>query len=193
MSKNIMGVFPTPVGIYEINYDCQIIYENLKSFSTSPHGLLENSQSSYGQESNVLYDLRMSRLHESIQFCLDDYTSNIGLQPLVVTGSWYNKMDLGSKVNLHRHEGSVVSGVFYVLAENASPIKFKNPLYPYKMNDLYDNIDSEFSTFGIQLIPKTGNLILFPSWLEHETNEESGKRCVISFNTLYKSIFFPNF
>ena len=87
MSKNIMGVFPTPVGIYEINYDCQIIYENLKSFSTSPHGLLENSQSSYGQESNVLYDLRMSRLHESIQFCLDDYTSNIGLQPLVVTGS----------------------------------------------------------------------------------------------------------
>lgn len=190
MNKDIIRLFPTPVGIYQINIDLNSVYKKLNKFKTIPHGLLDNSNSSYGQESNILYDEEFYELKTQIDLCIDDYTTTVQLQPLVVTGSWYNKMDKECKVNLHRHEGSVISGVFYVNVDNATPLIFKNPLQPYKMNDLHEGMNSEFSSPGVQIPPETGNLILFPSWLEHETNKETGIRCVISFNTLYKSMFF---
>jgi hypothetical protein len=37
-----------------------------------------------------------------------------------------------------------------------------------------------------ELTPISGQLVLFPSWLEHETAPECGERVVISFNTFYK-------
>ncbi len=191
MKKEILSLFPTPVGIYEIDIDCNEIYDKLLQFKANPHGLLDGSLSSYAEDQNILYNL--TSLHKKIQICIDDYTKTTGLQSLIITGSWYNQMNLGCKVNLHRHEGSVVSGVFYVKAHNSVPLKFKSPLLPHKMNDLYDRMDCAFSSFGIHLQPKTGSLIVFPSWIEHETDNETGERCVISFNTLYKNLFFPHF
>lgn len=190
MNKEIVRLFPTPVGIYQLNIDLESLYERLKKFKTEPHGLLDDSKSSYNQDVSILYDEDFVDLHEQIQFCLEDYTNNIRLQPLVVTGSWYNEMEDGCKVNLHRHEGSVISGAFYIKIDNAVPLRFKNPLLPYKMNDLHTSTDSEFSSPGVQFPPESGNLVLFPSWLEHETDNETGKRCVLSFNTLYKRMFF---
>lgn len=191
MKKEILSLFPTPVGVYELDADCNEIYNKLSEFKANPHGLLDGSKSSYGEDGNILYE--MTILHQKIQNCIDNYTETTGLQSLIVTSSWYNEMNLGCKVNLHRHEGSVVSGAFYVKAHNTVPLKFKNPLLPYKMNDLYDRMDCVFSSFGIHLQPKTGTLILFPSWIEHETDNETGERCVISFNTLYKDLFLSHF
>ena len=114
MNKEVISLFPTPVGIYQIDIDLGLVYKNLSKFKTGPHGLLEDSNSSYDQDSSVLYDEDFKDLHMKIQTCLDDYVSIVQLQPLVVTGSWYNEMNVGCKVNLHRHEGSVVSGAFYV-------------------------------------------------------------------------------
>jgi uncharacterized protein (TIGR02466 family) len=192
MNKEVISLFPTPVGIYQIDIDLGLVYKNLSKFKTGPHGLLEDSNSSYDQDSSVLYDEDFKDLHMKIQTCLDDYVSIVQLQPLVVTGSWYNEMNVGCKVNLHRHEGSVVSGAFYVNTKDAVPLRFKNPLLPYKMNDLHEGMSCQFSSPGVQLPPESGNLVLFPSWLEHETDAEVGTRCVISFNTLYKRMFFSD-
>lgn len=190
MNKEIISLFPTPVGIYQLDIDLDNIYKKLDKFKTGPHGLLDDSKSSYDQDVSILYDEDFHELHGIIQTCLDDYTNTVQLQPLVVTGSWYNEMERGCKVNLHRHEGSVISGAFYVNVSNAVPLRFKSPLQPYKMNDLHVRTDSEFSSPGVQFPPESGNLMLFPSWLEHETDNEEGRRCVISFNTLYKRMFF---
>ena len=103
--------------------------------------------------------------------------------PVDVSSSWFNEMDNGAHVKLHRHERSIISGVLYFnLSNNSSPISFKNPLIPYKMMELYNGNSNYYNTIDVY----EGLLILFPSWLEHETLPQSGKRCVISFNTIHQ-------
>ena len=98
-------------------------------------------------------------------------------------------MDDNGNVALHRHQGSVVSGALYIdLPDNPSPIRFKNPLIPYKMMELY----TEQSNYHQSVEIYEGLLILFPSWLEHETLPQKGKRTVISFNTLHKGASIEN-
>ena len=69
---------------------------------------------------------------EEIYSKLDDYTNELSLVPVDVSSSWFNEMDNGAHVKLHRHERSIISGVlFFNLSNNSSPISFKNPLIPY--------------------------------------------------------------
>lgn len=189
--NEIFPVFPTPIGIYHIDIDYEEVKNKLKKYDTAPHALLEDSISSFGQDNNILMDEEFFYLRERIQNNINSYTESVGLQSLEITGSWYNKMTMGKKVSLHRHEGSVISGAFYIDVEDETvPLRFHNPLKPYRMNDLYDKFDNQYASLGIQLKPELGTLFLFPSWLEHETDAEVASRCVISFNTLYRSLFF---
>lgn len=190
MIGEVVGLFPTPVGIYELDVDVDQIYEKILTFTSRPHGLLDQSKSSFEEDGSILYDPDLKDLREQIDICIQDYTDQVCLQPIMITGSWYNQMERGCRVNLHRHEGSVVSGAFYLdVDEDTVPLRFRSPLSPYKMNDLYERFDSQFASVGVMMPPKKGTLLLFPSWLEHETDPEEGSRCVISFNTLYKRLF----
>ena len=126
---------------------------------------------------------------QEIYLKLDDYTNKCSLVPCDISASWFNKMDDNGNVALHRHQGSVVSGALYIdLPDNPSPIRFKNPLIPYKMMELY----TEQSNYHQSVEIYEGLLILFPSWLEHETLPQKGKRTVISFNTLHKGASIEN-
>ncbi len=193
MSDNIVPLFPTPVGAYEIDIDLDFVYRKITEYTSAPHFLLEDSDSSFGQDSNILEDSELADLRSKILECIDDYTDTTCLQPLDITGAWYNQMKKGDKVTLHRHEGSVISGAFYVKTdEDTVPLRFQSPLKPYKMNDLYENFNSQYASSGVQINVQPGSLLLFPSWLEHETDAERGERCVISFNTFYRAAMFVN-
>lgn len=193
MNGEVVGFFPTPVGMYELDIDTVEVEETISGFKSRPHVLLDQSKSSFEEDGSILYDSSLIHLREKIDHCLAHYTDQVGLQPLIITGSWYNQMERGCKVNLHRHEGSVVSGAFYVdVDENTVPLRFRSPLQPYKMNDLHEKFDNQFASVGMMLPPQKGMLLLFPSWLEHETDPEQGNRCVISFNTLYRRLFYAD-
>jgi len=188
----IFPAFPTPIGAYEIDIDLEFVYDKIKNYSSEPHRLLEQSNSSYGQDNNILHDPELLELRARISECLNHYTDSIGLQSVEITGAWYNEMKIGTKVTLHRHEGSVLSGAFYVrVDENTVPLRLINPLKPYKNNDLYDKFENEYASMGINVKPMSGQLLIFPSWLEHETDSEESVRCVISFNTQYRHFFYP--
>jgi uncharacterized protein (TIGR02466 family) len=188
--SELASIFPTIVGVYKIDIDFDLVYEILKKYKSEEHILLENSKSSWNQNSNILFDENLDYLREKIEEYLEKYSSSIGIKPLHIVESWYNEMKKGTKIITHRHEGSVVSGAFYIRANHESvPLRFMSPLRPYKMNELYERNDTEYSTSGVQFKPEIGTLLLFPSWLEHETDPEVGTRCVISFNTLYKCLF----
>ena len=185
--SNTLNVFPTPIGVYELGVDLDLVKEVLDEYESAPFGVIEGSQSSYHLGSSVLHDPNLRFLKDKINASIEDYRKVTCLEPLVINLSWYNLMDIGRRVKLHRHEASVISGAFYVdLDGYSSPIRFKNPLLPYKMNELFENMNSEYANTGVVLTPKKSTLLLFPSWLEHETFPEDGKRCVISFNTFHK-------
>jgi len=88
---------------------------------------------------------------------------------------------------LHRHGGSVVSGVLYVYAvegqgdlvfEEGSGIKLD-----YVGNNLFDSHTS-ITASKYRVKPRTGLLVLFPSWYKHMVlpNETTEERIALSFN-----------
>ena len=185
------SIFPTQIGVYDIPFDKNLINEVMKDYKLKPINVLNGSKSSYLTETGTkfLEDNRLKDLLYNIYLRLDDYTNNLSLVPCDISTSWFNNMDNGGSVALHRHQGSVISGALYIdVSKNPSPIKFKNPLIPYKMMELYTDDPNYHHCLDIY----EGLLILFPSWLEHETLPQNGIRSVVSFNTLHKGANIDN-
>ena len=182
-----LDLFPTPVSKYNLSFlDLDKIFKIIKQIRVEPHGLIGNSDSSYNSEFTILYDDQLSFLKKQLDSCLQEYTNRVGLQDVEITNSWFNNMTTGKGVKIHRHEGSVISGAFYIKVDyNSVPLRFKSPLYPYQMISIFKT-PTQYVCPDYDLKPINGQLVLFPSWLEHETDAECGERVVISFNTFYK-------
>ena len=102
---------------------------------------------------------------------------------------WSNIHNSGSKHHYHQHPNSFLSGVYYPYipqCEDPGNIVFVDPRQAKNM--VYaDFIKSScISNRNIWVTPKTGLLLLFPSWLEHGTDpfisSSDEKRVAISFN-----------
>ena len=184
-----LDLFPIPVGKYDLSFlDLDKISEIIKQVKVEPHELLGNSDSSYGTEFSILYHDQLKFLKEELDNCLQEYTQRVGLEEVDIIRSWFNNMTTGKSIKLHRHEGSVISGSFYLkVNDNSVPLKFKSPVLPSKMIDMFVT-PTQYACPFFDLKPTIGQLVLFPSWLEHETDAECGERMVISFNTFYKPI-----
>ena len=99
--------------------------------------------------------------------------------------SWVNVNGKGHSNKKHMHYNSdiLVSGVYYVkVPEKSGRIRFYDPRNPMVHASLdwsyYHNY--EYHYFD----PKEGQMIFFPSWLEHdvEPNETNEERISIAFN-----------
>lgn len=107
---------------------------------------------------------------------------------LSLQNCWININGNGHYNYSHVHPMSVLSGVFYVDAENSSPLVFDNVNY-YSQFYLIDCLDEKFKNdFGVLLDasykPINGTMLLFPSSLHHhvEQNMSVKNRISISFN-----------
>lgn len=185
----IEDIFPTALGIYSIDVDLAQLENDLQTIDVFEHSLVTQGYSSW-KNANVLDHKRFASLRSEIEECLQDYCNQTGLPKLNISISWHNYMSAGSKVQRHRHEFSSISGAFYVKAtEGSCPLKLYNPLYPYMMT-MPKEKEGKYSSNVLSIDAIPGRLILFPSWLEHETTENSSNetRTVISFNTFPKNI-----
>lgn len=107
---------------------------------------------------------------------------------LKMVSCWVNIMPAGAAHSLHLHPLAVVSGTFYVSTpKGTSPIKFEDPRLDKFMaqpprHPRAPRTEQPF--FEIQ--PKTGDVVLFESWLRHEVPtvplEAKQERISISFN-----------
>lgn len=124
---------------------------------------------------------------------VQNYSELIGIDSnkLVFDNSWCNIQKKNSRLIFHIHPNSIISGALYIkMDENSSHIAFKNP-NPFSVYAKYFNINDKISKYNIQYChvkPNTGDLILFPSWLEHGSYYDnlSEERIVLSFNVYYK-------
>jgi uncharacterized protein (TIGR02466 family) len=97
---------------------------------------------------------------------------------------WININSFGNSNKLHVHPGALLSGVYYVKAnEDQGEISFYHPLSFY--NDfIFNKLGSKMVDSYVTYKPKTGKLIIFPSLLPHEvlSNSTDCDRISISFN-----------
>jgi hypothetical protein len=83
-------------------------------------------------------------------------------------------------IGLHQHQGSLISGVFYVYC-NSGDLRLHDPRVNAQRG--YPNeLQSYFKPKVLQ--PKTGDLVLFPSFLQHEVsnNKSNEPRVIMPFD-----------
>jgi uncharacterized protein (TIGR02466 family) len=156
-------------------YDLQKID---KGVNISNYGGWQSSAISSGQ--NVAIDNLVSDLNSRIDFCC----KQTGLPKLQLYNIWLNINPPNAYNHLHNHVGSVLSGVYYIDAEeNQGNIQFERSdgaenFLPTPEKSTY------FSCTRATYKSKTNALYIFPSWLKHnvEGNKSKNDRISISFN-----------
>jgi len=180
-------LFPILISKFDIsNYEEEddVIDRLLHDSDLGEHDLLQGSAKTSKTRSFLE---EYPTLEAQIQVAIDQYTKKVGLLTLKPTSSWYGVYENGSMIDRHKHANSQVSGAYYPYVESAyTSIIFENPLLPLRSTDIYNN-NTDYSTEGRIIEVRSGDLVLFPSWVYHYTTpNQSGKRCVISFDTQIK-------
>jgi len=173
--------FKLPIDTVKVITELEADHSNLR-----PYASLDGDAATTGYDArNLLLAPQFNTLKLEIDKCIKALGTYYGYtDDLVIVNSWYSIMNKGSRLRRHAHKGSIISGAYYPKCPDGSVgLHFNNPLEPYKMADLPDT-DTEYNK-GVQLFPvREGHLIVFPSWLEHETDiNNTNERYVMSFNT----------
>jgi len=181
----IINLFPSTVGEFKLGRDfTQPELDYINGLELRANELNKSSKYSYVLEEEVLSDLK--------KFCYDSvnrYFNEI-YKPkedvrLSITQSWTNNAKLNQGHHKHNHPNSVLSGVFYIAAQEEDNIVFYNPVqFPYHLDrDSYDM----FNTDNWVVPSVTGSLLLFSSKLEHSVPRKKrvGTRISLSFNTFW--------
>ena len=193
MKDNDIVVFPTLLNYVE-NFltieQCKEIIKFVKNKKYKKHNALEgNSISNHGLNDKILSDINKNvknckNIEENLLTFINKYTDKLGVPSLKLTNSWINFQNKGSKLLPHCHPGNVVSGVMYLnIDNNSSKIYFHNP---NQFTSFMAKKESSQFVYDFQIVlPKIGDLILFPSWLQHSSGTDvnmTEERVALSFN-----------
>jgi len=184
---NIHNLFPLPIGFFRLGRDLtpselsfvmgQDKYPNQGNVTSANRTILKNKE--------------MTDIRDFIENSMLEYFKEVhdpkGDVALYVTQSWANYTDPGQYHHKHAHPNSFISGVFYPQADRSV-----DKIYFYKSG--YERIKVQPATWNHWNSESwwfevgAGDLILFPSHLEHmvETKVGNETRVSIAFNTFLK-------
>tara|TARA_B110000503_G_scaffold126382_1_gene194929 strand:+ start:344 stop:1000 length:657 start_codon:yes stop_codon:yes gene_type:complete len=145
------------------------------------HDGSDNHLPQYMQGMKILHKEKLKNLKAQIERTVDyfvhellDVEDHINFE---IQASWINKIeadDKNSKIIKHGHAGAIISGVYYIDTDDTTaPITFEksynyNNLFPISIPITYKNKNTnQYNMREITLHPKSGDLMLFPSQLEH--------------------------
>jgi len=181
--KEIFGV---SLGVFEnLEIDNDAILDSLEELDfidNNPQGQNPNRQTNHYLHKDPKFDCITNFVKDSLEL----YRANQGwdCNQLEITIMWGNK-DLpqsGTHHMLHQHQSSLVSGVYY--ATGGSDIYWRDPIYQRLYNAF--GVRSVYGRYDVRHTPKPGQLVMFPSWLEHGTLPHTNwkKRWSIAFNAV---------
>jgi uncharacterized protein (TIGR02466 family) len=99
--------------------------------------------------------------------------------------SWINMHDRGGFNFLHMHEGSLLSGSFYLsVPPGSGQFVFRDPRPGVILSSVKGGVPNGHA--DIHLTPSDGLLVLFPCWMEHyvEPHDSDEPRITIAFNAV---------
>lgn len=151
---------------YDLSYlNMSSLESKLLGLHASSHGLLTEGISSFNVGMPLFLHSQFKSLYIIIRRYVRAYCEKYDLPSLYFINSWFNVTYPGSKLKVHNHGKTGLSGALYVSAGKESvPLIFSD----------------------ISIRPRPGLLIIFPSPLDHYTEKEKERRVVISFNTNYQ-------
>ena len=101
---------------------------------------------------------------------------------IVLRNSWMNIQSKNKSHEWHCHPGYTIAGVYYMrVSADQGGIQFQNPNI---MMQWCHFPEGPRSSQSIEIIPKDGDIVLFPAWLMHNTmpNTTDEDRISVAFN-----------
>ncbi len=195
MEATINGIFPTPIYISKINRELTI--KELSFIDKTKLDVYKNEGNTTSNDNYILNTKAFKNLKEELDLKVQDYFNKVispanNITPYI-TQSWLNYTETNQYHHKHTHPNSLVSGVFYINChEEHDKIEFFNDNYKTIKLEVKDwNIwNSESWWFPV----KTGDIILFPSSLNHmvETKKGDNTRISLAFNVFIKGTIGNN-
>lgn len=184
---NVQNLFPLPIGFSKLGREMT---------KTELDFILgQNRYANHGNTTSadrkILAGKEMTDVREFIEDAVLEYFKTVhdpkGDVSLYITQSWANYTEPGQYHHKHAHPNSFISGVFYPQADAAV-----DKIYFYKSG--YERLKLQPANWNIWNSESwwysvgAGDLILFPSHLEHmvETKVGNETRISIAFNTFLK-------
>lgn len=179
----IQNLFPTAVGMFDLNRK----FTNKELAFVKKQETVPNEGNSTSRNNYILRNSVMTPLREWMEDCIAEYFKAT-VNPkddvhLRITQSWLNYSETGQFHHKHAHPNSLVSGVFYISTNPDDRIYFyQSGWKQFKFAPVDWNIYNSDSWWFEAI---TGQLILFPSSLEHNVPTVQGEnvRISLSFNT----------
>jgi uncharacterized protein (TIGR02466 family) len=179
----INDLFPTPVAVFKYEKLSEKNINFLKNQTTTPNQFNRTSEDTY-----ILKQKCLSHLKDFVEKCLQQYFMQVYCPKndvkLKITQSWVNYTNYGQAHHKHSHPCSFVSGCYYINASSET-----DKIYFYKSENnmlVFDSNEWNVYNSGSWWLPvQTGDLILFPSNLEHSVEPvvEKETRMSLSFNS----------
>ena len=150
----------------------------------------------------ILDQIQLRELRGKIDLGIQEYMNHLGVDlekiSVNITTSWLNLYEKGDSTHQHSHSNSIISGVYYLEdCDETAPIQFHRApgyvnLWPNTIN-LPIKQHNALNIDVITVIPKAGELIMWPSHLSHSVppNESDTQRHTIAFNTFVKGTLDP--
>ena len=185
-----MEIFPTPVTIVS-NFLDKEERNNLISYAKDnisfvAHSALSgDSKSTYSTHKSVLSSYNID-LAKKIELEIIKVAKRMGLPDPILSNSWINIQTKNTILKPHNHSNNrdcIISGAIYLkVDDDSSKLYFYNP-NPY-ISMYYFKNQNKFNHECVWIQPKNGDLILFPSWLKHGSDDinKTKERIVLSFN-----------
>ena len=181
----VFQIFPTPV--YRTTLNREFLKNEKKILLDKNNFLKKNVGNKTSNNTYILKSKKLSSLKKFIELHIKIYFTDIlktkKIKPYI-TQSWLNYTETNQYHHRHQHPNSLVSGVFYINAdEKLDKIKFFKER-TYSTIELSTNNYNLFNSSSWWFTVKTGDIVLFPSSLTHmvETKEGDNVRTSLAFN-----------
>jgi uncharacterized protein (TIGR02466 family) len=186
----LFSLFPTAVGSFQL--DRSLTKKELtliNKFEKRPNSGNQTSVDNYVFKQKQLQSLHNFCLESANQFFQEIWKPKKELS-LYITQSWVNYTAKGQFHHKHAHPNSFISGVFYISANpELDKIFFYNGFYSqYQQIKIFPIEYNQYNSESWWLPVSTGQLMLFPSSLEHmvESVISDSERISLSFNTFLR-------
>ena len=183
----IFACFPRAI-LFEpniLNENLEIYEQEIKT-AISKVGTMRDSMlnvdSTHKLRTNIFEVARLKGLRQAIFSHAKEYLSEIGykeLDTLHFENCWANISSEGDYLFPHLHNGSLLSGVYYVKCDMRDRIKFYNTPSMLPEPTTYTPYNAQFAEYSC--VP--GSLLMFTSDMMHGTDKQVGEeKIAISFN-----------
>lgn len=200
MNYQMHNLFPVPVYQTRIAAPDPLLLVKLTSFEWEHPGYDGPVTHKESANRKVLDLPQLKSLKEQIQKHVDFYVHEIlganKEQSWEITTSWVNQAVPGQYHSVHLHSNSMVSGTYYIkTTPNSGTICFHRSAGQQNLwgSTLCVDFDktTEYNVQAVGFNPEPGDILLFPSILEHSvlTNDSQEDRYSLAFNVFPRGIF----